>query len=241
MQKGILLGCCLFFLVGKIQAASNRYFYAGLESVLRNAHKSDTAKIEACGVDQQDLDAGPRYQWITLSKVNIDAKVTKINGLLCIGTLNEREGFDLINYRDNSGSRKSYKIQELSERKVLVDDTDLDIGIIKEGPIMSIKVIPLTHTQVGQSYLVSFRFLRNLSKLSPGRDIRQMQFEVFKEYSKEQCVLTPQDRPELRFESLGLTINLGLKIEEIHLQSSLVPATTLKTDKFTVVGDLIRE
>lgn len=230
MKIGFILGCLLIF------NANASALYHGLKLSLE-----ENKKIEACGLDQQDLDAGAGYHWVTLSEVKINAKVKKIDGLLCVGSFSDELGFDLIHYRDNAGSRKAYSVKQLMERQILVDHTDLDIGIIKEGPIMSLKVTPLSLDQYSQSYLVSFRFLRNLSKLSRGRDIRQMQFRVDKEHGNDQCVLSLENKPELTFHSLGLAINLGLKIDEINLVSENSPASVLETKNFTEVDDLIND
>jgi len=132
--------------------------------------------IDECGENAQDART---LHWEKLGDVVLNAKVMNSKGLLCAGSHPGKPELIQVNYRDDQGTKKSFLVKDLMEkRQVLVSHEDLNIGIIKEGPIMSIKIDKTQKAAGSLNYIVSLRFLRNLSKMSSGRDHRQVEFKV---------------------------------------------------------------
>jgi len=168
--------------------------------------------LDECGEGSQD---SKELHWETLSQVRLHAKVINISGLLCAGSLPGQSELVQVNYRDDQGSKKNLLVKDLmTSRQILISDEDLNLGIIKDGPIMSLKIDRMEKA-AELKYNVTLRFLRNLSKMSKGRDHRQVDFFVVRPANSDELITTVNGKDPVEFNRFDLYISLGLNIHKV--------------------------
>jgi len=170
--------------------------------------------IAPCG----DHEAESRdLNWRRVAKIAVNAKIQNVKALLCAGFQRHSDDFTNVTYRDDVGSVKTFKVKSLLIKKeILLDHTDLKVGIIKKGNIIALKLNKKSTGINFEKYDIDLSFLRNLSKLSSGRDQRVFRINGHLNKTNNQILLSHGvDKTE--FNKLEIGINLALKIDKLKL------------------------
>lgn len=191
--------------------------------------------IEECG-DHEVEDRS--LNWVEITKVNVYAKIQTIRGILCAGLLaHDDRGIDSVVYRDNAGSLRVYKIAELTTKpQVLVTHEDLDIGLIKEGPIMTLLVDSLEAGVDYANYNLKLRFLRNLNKFDfSDPDYKELDFSIKNNYQNNDVFPYYNNDLNKDFNNFNIYISIALNIHQIVLKDLQVLKEKIKTSRLRSV------
>ncbi|HAZ13946.1 MAG: hypothetical protein A2X86_08750 [Bdellovibrionales bacterium GWA2_49_15] len=192
--------------------------------------------IAPCGQAPEDK---PEYNWVSLAKVIIHAKVMNANGLICAGLVPGKVGtVDYINYRDEAGTVRSYSYEELStQRRILLSQEDLGVDLVRKGPIMSLHVVQTLTDSAESRYNITLRFLRNLSRLdSSPNDYRELNL-MAKINQDNQSEVSLNDN-SIQFDQFDLFISLGLTINKVSFTRQGQGQGALETKILPKVGTL---
>lgn len=195
---------------------------------------SFSAELRPCGEDQRDRQ---ELDYTTLVDVKINAKIIRIKSLLCLGSDPEKpDEFVEVIYRDDQGSFKRFDAQTMmNARQVLLTQDDIDLGLVRKGPIFSLKVIP--QAKSGQ-YGLDLSFQRNLSRLGDS-DLRSLKFMLKKDKQTGENIVSYQNKSsDIEFNKLVVNLSITLKISSLGLNDFDQERLGLKTKNLPSTDDI---
>ncbi len=175
------------------------------------------AAVPECGDHESD---NRNLNWVLLTDINVDAKIQNVKGVLCVGLRpGDHRTVDSVIYRDDTGTFKNYKLKDLISRpQVLITDKDLNLGIIRKGPIMTLYLGDINETEGSIIYDVKLRFLRNLAKLPfVGPDYKELTFSLKNIYQKNDIFPYYSGDTTRNFNKFNIYISVALNIHKIIL------------------------
>jgi len=160
------------------------------------------------------------HSWYPLASIKMDAVVQKVAGILCLGSkLNDINNIDKIIYRDNMNSIRKYSFQALLKKShTLIDHTDLKVGIIRSGKIMTLKVSESQVYSDRVAYKISIRFLRNLAKFPTRRDHRELDLYLIKPNNSQGPTAYIDTKEEELFNILEIFISPALTLYKFNFK-----------------------
>jgi len=160
-----------------------------------------------------------KYDWLKISDMKMFAPGTKVDGIICAATMKGNSARLVhVVYRDDRGTVKSYTVEALKiKRQIVLTDRDLNMGIVRKGNIMGLKIEKETLSSEQTTYQFNLRFLRNLSRWSGKRDHRELRMLLTKPHQSDNVVVTIAGE-KVEFNMLEIHISLGLNIQKMRLK-----------------------
>jgi hypothetical protein len=196
------------------------------------------AALPQCGDHESD---DRNLNWVLLTDINVDAKIQNVKGVLCVGLKpGDQRIVDSVIYRDDTGTFKNYKLKDLiSGPQVLITDKDLNIGIIRKGPIMTLYVGDINETEDSIIYDIKLRFLRNLAKIPfKGPDYKELSFSLKNIYQKNDIFPYYSGDTKRNFNQFNIYISIALNIHKIILSDFENIQAQIKTSVLRSIDSL---
>ena len=196
---------------------------------------SSSEPLEPCG--ESTIESAD-YNWVKASNIKVRVIFEEIDAVLCVGTnKNNSLKIEYVSYRDTWGLKQAYSYKELSKgTKVLLRDTDINVGIIREGKIMTLKLSEVSVKDNNLQFKIALRFLRNLAKLPTKRDHRELVINMVQ--SKDGSLQAYHETPKDDFNSLVIKIGATLTIYEVDLKDFEIFRKRIETKKLTKVPQI---
>lgn len=177
-----------------------------------NAYSRALAK---CGDDP--LERKYNLIWLNLGESKADSPYGAFGGLLCAGIHLDGKSIMRINYREQSGLKKTMSIKELltSDKKLIVktDAPRIAWPLLRSTPILSLRVIQEVVHKQKTKYIMSFKFLRNIGKGMLRPEIKDL---IFKTELDHRSQILKSWFENVEFDKITLKVSPGLKIIKVH-------------------------
>ena len=191
--------------------------------------------IEPCGEGQNE---SPEYNWVKAANITVVVIIEEIDALLCIG-MNKKNStkIEYVSYRDSWGLDRVYSFQDLTKGTVvLLKDTDINLGVVRKGKIMSMKLTQLKQKDNLLQFKIALRFLRNLAKMPTKRDHRELQVNMIQ--NSDGSLRAFYQTEDEDFNNLVIRIGPSLSINELDLKDFEIYRARIQTKELPKIPNL---